>query len=273
MEHRGVIQTWRLLLICSSIFQATASPPTKEAASDSSLFSNPTYIHSPEVEQSLNSVAVSDSSSLPQPLLEMSNENSVHAKHFLPPNTSKSARHLRRSLRDNGFDFSGDDEDVDSEDDFNFETTEKDVFESEQFILENTSAPLVPSARTSDNTDYSLLRQFEGTPDYQTVQTHQSLRNSQRGKTVDASSFLQKPTAASPNDSPVFEVTTHHTVLEQTEFVQPADGRIIAIGKTAQTSTPHHSVAEQQHLLTSSFVLGKEEAVLLVLLSHKGTNP
>ncbi|XP_048403901.1 uncharacterized protein LOC125460438 isoform X2 [Stegostoma tigrinum] len=262
MEHRGALQTWRLLLICSSLFQATASPPSKGAARDSFLFSNPTYVHWPEVEHSLNSVAVSDSSSLPQPLHEMSNDNSVHAKHFLPPNTSKSPRHLRRSLRDTGFDFSGDDEDVDSEDDFNFETTEEDVFESEQFILEKTSAPLVPSARTSDNADYSLLRPFEGTPDYQAVQTHQSFRNSQHVKIVDASSFLQKPTAASPNDLPVFEVTTHHTVLEQTEFVQPADGRIIALGKTAQTSTPNHSETEQQHLLTSSFVLGKEEAVV-----------
>ncbi|XP_043563734.1 proline-rich transmembrane protein 3 [Chiloscyllium plagiosum] len=269
MEHRDVIQTWWLLLICSSIIKAITFPPTKDSASDSSLFSNPTFIYSAEVEQSLNSVAMSDSSNRPSlPLLEMSNKNSVHGTHFFPPNMSKSPRHLRRPLSENGFDFSGDDEDVDSEDDFNFETTEKDVFESEQFILENTSVPLVPSARMSENTDHSLLRPSESTPDYQTIQTHQSLRNTQGGRMVDARTFLQRPTASSSIDSPVFEVTAHHTVLEKL-----TDRHIATLGKMGQTSTQIHSATEQRYLLTSSNALEKEEAVVQFEGQPEHTSP
>ncbi|XP_067908069.1 uncharacterized protein [Heterodontus francisci] len=266
MEHRGVLWAWMLILIYSNIVQVMASsPPTKESTDGSSLFEKDlTNIYSAKVDHNMNLAPLSSSTSLPpQPLPEISVKNSVHAKQVSPTNTGMSPWYLSMSPRENAFDFSGDDEDVDSEDDLDFDKTEKDIFESEQFILGNVSLPLVIPAEMNASTDYSLLRPLESNPDYQTTQTHQSSINSQGGKIVDANSFLQRPIATSPNDPPAFEVTTHHTILARTETVQATAGAIVGLENIAPTSISNHSVTEEQHLVTNSYAtLGKEGAIV-----------
>ncbi|XP_078399415.1 uncharacterized protein LOC144681581 [Cetorhinus maximus] len=262
MENRDVLWAWGLLLIYCSIVHAMTSPPTKESANDSSRFNKKsTKINSTEVGKVLNAVPLSSTSNLPsQPMLKTSNKNSVHAEPFLPTHSNRSPWHPSMPARENAFDFSGDDEDVDSEDDLDVEKTEKDVFESEQFILGNPSVPLAESAEMNGNANYSMLRPFESTPDYQTIQTHQSPINSPGGIIVDANTFLQGQTATSPNNP---EVTARHTIPAHTETVQVKAGPIVSVGNITLTLASNHSVSEEQHLVTSSYASpGKEETVV-----------
>ncbi|GCB66544.1 hypothetical protein scyTo_0004986 [Scyliorhinus torazame] len=239
MAHQDVLWAWGLLLIYSSITQAMTSPPTKEIANDISIFNKKsTKINSTEVEDSLTPVPPRSSSILsPQPKVAISNKDSVHARPVSPTPSSISSWYPSLAPRGNAFDFSGDDEDVDSEDDFDVEEPEKDIFKSEQFIFANTSAPLVIATEVNGSADYTLLGSFESTPDYQTVQTHQNPINSQDGNVVDAITFLQGQSATSPNNPPVFDVGTRHTILAHTETVQATAGLIVALGNTSPTLT------------------------------------
>ncbi|XP_038668406.1 uncharacterized protein LOC119973894 isoform X1 [Scyliorhinus canicula] len=239
MAHQDVLWAWGLLLIYSSITQAMTSPPTKELANDISIFNKKsTKINSTEVEDSLKPVPPRSSPiRSPQPKIEISNKESAHARPVLPTPSSMSSWYPSLAQRENAFDFSGDDEDVDSEDDFDVEEPEKDIFKSEQFIFANTSAPLVIATKVNGNADYSLLGPFESTPDYQTIQTHQNPINSKDGNVVDAVTFLQGQTATSPNNPPVFDVGTRHTILAHTETVQATARLIVTLGNLSPTST------------------------------------
>ncbi|XP_067854646.1 proline-rich transmembrane protein 3 [Heptranchias perlo] len=266
MEPRVVLRAWVLILIYSSIIQAVAlSPPTKESGNEGSLFNkNLTNNYSTEVDHDMNPAPPSSSSIIPpRPLLEKSIKNTVHVKQISPTHSGMSPWYLSMPPREDAFDFSGDDGDIDNEDDIDFEETEQDIFESEQFILGNASVPLVISPEMNASSEYSLLRPFQGSPEHQTTQTHQNPINSPDDKIVDANTFLQRPTAASPNNPPLFEVTTDHMILTRTETVQAPARPVVALENIGPTSTSNHLVTEKQQLVTSSYSpMGKEEAIV-----------
>ncbi|XP_078059502.1 uncharacterized protein LOC144485102 [Mustelus asterias] len=265
MEHRDVLWAWGLLLIYSGIAQAMTSPSAKESANNTSIHHKlSSKMNSSEVDRGLNAVPPSGSSTLsPQPKLEISNKNPTQAKLVLPTHSSWSSWHQSVTQRENAFYFSGDGEDADSEDDFDVEESDKDIFESEQFILGNTSIPLATSAQVNGSTDHSLASPFESAPDYRTIQMPRGSINSQDGIIVDDDTFLQGQSAASPSDSPVFEVTTRHAIPAQAETMQVTAGPLVALGNVTPTTAPSHSDMREQPSVTGSYQsTGKEEAVV-----------